>query len=294
MYYKAAEAVEKIIKNDAGGRGLGDIAGGKDLAEGAEELYKSTRVVIITGFCIAEALCGETDGPLGAVTLASTLEGLGKEVMLVTDSYSEKILKACARHAGIAAGVEVLPFSGCGDFCVSLLDSFKPSHVVSIERPGKAGDGRFYSMRGADLTQLIPDSDNLFEAAKERGITTIAVGDGGNELGMGKVRELVSRLLEIGETIAAVSEADYTIVAGVSNWGAHGLEAMLSILSSRMLLPDEATEKELIEKMVEAGAVDGCSKRPESTVDGLSLEQNLEVLRSLRRLTEEYLSKNNG
>jgi hypothetical protein len=292
MYYKAAEAVEKIIKNDAGGRGLGDIAGGRDLAKASEELYGSTRVVIITGFCIAETLCGETDGPLGAVTLAGALEKLGKEVMLVTDGYSETILKACAKHAGIKAGVEVLPLKGCRDFCGSLLKSFSPSHVVAIERPGKAVDGRFYSMRGADLTPLIPDSDCLFEAAKERGITTIAIGDGGNELGMGKVRELVARLLELGETIAAVSEADYTIVAGVSNWGAHGLEAMLSILSSRMLLQEEAAVKELIEKMVEAGAVDGCSKKPEPTVDGLSLEQNLEVLRSLRQLTEEYLRKN--
>lgn len=291
MYNNAAIEVEKIIKKDAGGRGLGDISHGQDLVKAAEELYSGTRIIIVTGFCIAEELCGETDGPLGAVTLAWTLEKLGKTVLLVTDSYSEHILEACAGHVGIDAKRAILPNQGTEAFCTDLIDSFRPSHIVSIERPGKAKDGRFYSMRGKDLTHLIPDSDSMFEAAKQRGIITIAVGDGGNELGMGKVRELVVKFLDMGETIAAVTEADYAIVSGVSNWGAHGLEAMLSILAERMLLQDEITERALLEKMVEAGAVDGCSKKREPTVDGLSLEQNTEILTSLRRLTADFIEK---
>ena len=144
-------------------------------------------------------------------------------------------------------------------------------------------------MKGIDLTHLIPDSDSLFQFARLQGIVTIAVGDGGNELGMGKVRELVVKCIEMGETIASVIIADYIIVSGVSNWGAHGLEAMLSILAGQMLLQDAETEKTLIEKMVEAGAVDGCSKKNEATVDGLSLEQNVEILLSLRKLTADLM-----
>lgn len=289
MKLNAAIEVEKIIKRDAGGRGLSDIAPGPDLYKAAEELYGGTGIVIVTGFCIAEALCGETDGPLGAVTLAWALEKLGKRVMLATDGYSKHILDACAEYMELKAERVMLPLEADKAFFTRMLDNFKPSHIVSIERPGKAKDGRYYSMKGTDMTHLIPDSDSIFEAAKQRGIVTIAVGDGGNELGMGKVRDSVVKFLDMGETIAAVSEADHTIISGVSNWGAHGLEAMLSILGSRMLLQDEATEKALIEKMVEAGAVDGCSKRREPTVDGLSLEQNLEILSSLRKLTAECI-----
>ncbi|MHB1392325.1 MAG: DUF4392 domain-containing protein [Clostridia bacterium] len=291
MYNNAAILIEQIIKKDMGGRGLGDVTQASDLVRAAEELYGGTRVLIITGFCIAETMCGETDGPLGAATLACALEKLGKTVVIVTDSYSENILSACAEHMGIEAKRVILPHQGTKEFCSRLLDSFKPSHIVSIERPGKAKDGRFYSMKGADLTHLIPDGDSFFESAKLRGIVTIAIGDGGNELGMGKVRELVIKCIDIGETIAAVTNADYIIVSGVSNWGAHGLEAMLSMLAGRMLLQDAETEKALIEGMVEAGAVDGCSKKRELTVDGLSLEQNVEILENLRKLTNDLIRK---
>ncbi|HYF82005.1 MAG TPA: DUF4392 domain-containing protein [Clostridia bacterium] len=291
MYHNAAILIEQLIKNDAGGRGLGDITQASDIVRAAEELYGGNKILIITGFCIAETLCGETDGPLGAATLACALEKLGKTVMIVTDRYSENILSACTGHMKVKAGRVILPYQGTGEFCSGLLDSFKPSHVVSVERPGKAKDGRFYSMKGADLTHLIPDSDSLFESAKLRGVVTIAVGDGGNELGMGKVRELVVKCVDMGETIAAVINADYTIVAGVSNWGAHGLEAMLSMLAGRILLQETETERALIMKMVEAGAVDGCTKRNEPTVDGLSLEQNVEVLSSLRKLTADLIQK---
>lgn len=290
MYYNTAVLIEQITKKDIGGRGLGDITQESDLVRAAEELYGASRILIITGFCIAETLCGETDGPLGAVTLAWALEELGKEVVLVTDSYSENILAACAEHMGIEARRVILPNQGTEEFCTELLDTFKPSHIVSIERPGKAKDGRFYSMKGTDLTHLIPDSDSLFESAKLRGMVTIAIGDGGNELGMGKVRELIVKSVDMGETIAAVTNADYIIVSGVSNWGAHGLEAMLSILAGRMLLQDAETERALIAEMVEAGAVDGCSKRREPTVDGLSLDQNIEILKSLRKLTAESIA----
>ena len=289
MHYNAAMLIEQLIKRDVGGRGLGDITQALDLKSAAEELYGSTRIVIITGFCIAETMCGETDGPLGAATLASALEKLGKTVLLVTDSYSEDILSTCTEHMKIKAERVILPYEGSEDVCARLLDSFKPSHIVSIERPGKAKDGSYYSMKGTDLTHLIPDSDSLFRFGRLQGVVTIAVGDGGNELGMGKVRDLVVKCIDMGETIASVINADYIIVSGVSNWGAHGLEAMLSILDGRMLLQDAETEKALIEKMVEAGAVDGCSKKREATVDGLSLEQNVEMLVSLRKLTADLM-----
>lgn len=289
MHYNTAVLIEQVINEDIGGRGLGDITQASDLVRAAEELYGGERVIIVTGFCIAETLCGETDGPLGAATLASALEKLGKKVLIVTDCYSEHILGACAEYMGIKAELAILPYKSTREFCSTLLDSFMPSHIVSIERPGKAKDGRFYSMNGTDLTQLLPDSDSLFEYAKLKRIVTIAIGDGGNELGMGKVRELVVKLVDMGETIASVLNADYTIVAGVSNWGAHGLEAMLSILAGQMLLPEAVTESALIERMVEAGAVDGCTKRKEPTVDGLSLEQNVKIVKSLRTLTANLM-----
>ncbi|MGE5630111.1 MAG: DUF4392 domain-containing protein [Caulobacteraceae bacterium] len=289
MHEKVAVEIERVIKNDIGCRGLGDAVIVDDLIKAAEELYGSSKILIVTGFCILEPLCGETDGPLGAVSLAGALEQLGKTVMLLTDSYSEKIVRACKRAKGIKAEVAVVPFHGANGFCRLLLDSFKPNHIVAVERPGKAKNGRFYSMRGNDLTNVVPDTDILFELAGELGIKTTAVGDGGNELGMGKVKDIVVRSLKNGATIVAEASADYAIVAGVSNWGAHGLEAMLSVLEGRLLLHDSSIEKSIIKAMINAGAVDGCTGKGEPTVDGLSLEVNIDILKKLRKLVTENL-----
>lgn len=40
------------------------------------------------------------------------------------------------------------------------------------------------------------------------------VGDGGNELGMGKVKDAVKKHIKNGDVIACDVEADFTIVAG--------------------------------------------------------------------------------
>lgn len=40
------------------------------------------------------------------------------------------------------------------------------------------------------------------------------VGDGGNELGMGKIKDAVKKHIKNGDIIACDVEADFTIVAG--------------------------------------------------------------------------------
>ena len=61
-------------------------------------------------------------------------------------------------------------------------------------------------------------------------IGTIGIGDGGNEIGMGKVRDLVRKHIPHGEEIACCVGADQLITAGVSNWGGYALATALHIL----------------------------------------------------------------
>ncbi|XP_077637045.1 D-glutamate cyclase, mitochondrial isoform X4 [Crocuta crocuta] len=67
----------------------------------------------------------------------------------------------------------------------------------------------------------------LVEEAVEQG-----VGDGGNELGMGKVKEAVKRHIRNGDVIACDVETDFAVIAGVSNWGGYALACALCILNS--------------------------------------------------------------
>lgn len=291
MDQKYFREIENIIRKNLDQRGMDKVNLLGDFEKGVKDLLTSSTVLIVTGFVIRDTLTGETDGPIGAISLAAALEELGKEVILITDKYSRDMLYNCCLANDIIASIETVPYRDAEGFCDTLLKKYNPSHIVAIERPGRAKDGRCYSMRGEDLSDIVPNTDVLFKRSKELGITTLAVGDGGNEVGMGKVESFVKESVNKGDLINAVVSSDYLIVAGVSNWGGHALAAALSILSGTMLLHDSKTEKMLLESMLQAGAVDGCTKKSALTVDGLSLEANLEILDQLRNIVKEALGE---
>jgi hypothetical protein len=65
------------------------------------------------------------------------------------------------------------------------------------------------------------------------GRTTIGIGDGGNEIGMGKLPwETIRRNVPQGGLVACRVPTDYLIVCGVSNWGAYALGAGVRRLRS--------------------------------------------------------------
>jgi len=72
----------------------------------------------------------------------------------------------------------------------------------------------------------------LFEhVANDPAITTIGIGDGGNEIGMGKIPwDTIRRNIPNGGLIACRVPVDHLIVAGVSNWGAIFAMATLALL----------------------------------------------------------------
>lgn len=289
MHNNSFKIIEDILVNNMEQRGLKKAFLKGQLKKAAESLLEGDSIIIVTGFAIKDAAVGETDGPIGAVSLAGALEELGKKVVLITDGFSGNILKSCTDVRGVRSTIEVINHDISTLHAQEIIDIYKPSHIIAVERPGKAQDGKCYSMRGEDISDIVPMMDELFEEARKVGITTIAVGDGGNEIGMGKVRSHVIDLIPNGKLICASFASDFLIVAGVSNWGAHALVASLSILSGINLLHDINTEILMLQKMVEAGAVDGCTKKKSMTVDGISLEENLNILMELKYVVHQKI-----
>jgi hypothetical protein len=127
----------------------------------------------------------------------------------------------------------------------------------------------------------------LLERAREWDprLTTIGIGDGGNEIGMGKIPwSTIRRNIPGGGLIACRVPCDHLIVCGVSNWGAYALAAELVLLKGRVPrdLFDIERERHLLQIMVENGPlVDGVTGQPATTVDGLSFERYAEPLRRL-------------
>lgn len=283
--------IEKIITRDEGKRGISNhLNSYEDFHKGVQSLYKGKKVLIITGFTVPKCKVGESDGPLGAIALAKALEDLNKEVFIVTDEYTHEILEGLKRMKELSARIYSPPLKVKKEGLEKILKEFAPTHLVAIERPGRSRDGKYHSMGGEDISGYVADLDPLMDMAKEQGVVTLAIGDGGNEMGMGKIRKAGVSLVNHGEKIFATSSADYLILAGVSNWGAYGLVAGLSLLSDMNLLQEGKEEVLLLKKLTDLGGVDGCKKEKSLTVDGISLGSHLNLLMELKAILTKTLS----
>lgn len=154
------------------------------------------------------------------------------------------------------------------------------------------------------------DGDNidLIDQNLSLPLTTIGIGDGGNEVGMGKIYEtIIQSTIPNAQEIACTVAADYLIVSSVSNWGGYALAAAIALVWSEvcsenknnieqnieedntrnLLLKTIPTEEEQLEScklLVAAGARDGITKSQDLFVDGMPLETSLLVLREIRNI----------
>ncbi|XP_041669301.1 D-glutamate cyclase, mitochondrial-like [Cheilinus undulatus] len=236
--------LEKIIGEDPGQRGIEALFVQDELLRSCLALSHASSVAITTGFPthFMHSPPDETDGPPGAIAMATMLLSLGKEVTLVMDKrdleMNRAIVDEAVRKGVLKSTIPVVTFEDSGpDSALHFLchngDPSKPryDHLVAIERTGRASDGNYYNMRGINIKHLVDPIDDLFIAAKKiPGIITTGIGDGGNELGMGKVREKVVDLMPKGSLIACDVPADFAITAGVSNWGGYAVACGLYLL----------------------------------------------------------------
>jgi hypothetical protein len=146
-------------------------------------------------------------------------------------------------------------------------------------------------MRGRDITANMSPAHLLFEAAAnvKLPVATIGIGDGGNEIGMGKIPwDVIRRNIPNGELVACRVPTEQLIVCGVSNWGAYGLAVGTAVMRGQKRQPeffDPERERELLRIMVEKGPlVDGVTAQPTVSVDGLTFEQYVEPLVQMGKL----------
>src|SRR5690606_2546619 len=125
---------------------------------------------------------------------------------------------------------------------VRLLDEMDPQVLVVVEKPSRTPSGRYYNGAGVDVTDDSAKVDFLVDEARERGIPTVAFGDGGNEIGVGMIAESIRLHVPGGDLVGAVTEADYLVVASASAWRVYGTIACLAVMLGRpeLLLREEA------------------------------------------------------
>lgn len=308
----SAEATQKIknlenlIGIDPGDRGIIHLHRPDELLKACLAISHARSVLITTGFPthFSYEPPEENDGPPGALAIAAMLQALEKDVAIVTDQramdLNKKIIDDAVQLGILKRPVPLLSYrrENADSALRFLCENGNPrrprfDHLIAIERAGMAADGNYYNARKVNIKHLVDPIDDLFLAAQTiPGVTTTGVGDGGNELGMGKVKEAVKKHIKNGDTIACDVEADFTVVAGVSNWGGYAIACALYILSTceihdRYLrkavgfpqllkkkiwlsaLPSVTKEEKLLKALVQHGVRSGKTASLEMEVDGL-------------------------
>jgi len=289
-------AIEALVCRDVGRKTVELIsasAGG--LAAAAHALAGASRVGLITGFFVprGDVAAPETDGPVGTALLAAALAACGVPTRIAVDTPCADAVRAAVVATGADIEVDEVALHDRGGL-ERLVEGWRAagiSHAVAIERCGRSADGTARNMRGVDVSPWTAPLDDLFLAGPW---IRLAVGDGGNEIGMGKLPAgLIARTVPNGETIACVTSCDHLVVAGVSNWGAYGLMAALAVVRpdwapsvARFLTAerDLAVTQATVDK---AGAVDGVTARCEATVDGFGPEIHGPLIDELGRIARE-------
>ena len=231
----------------------------------------SGTVLIGTGFPVVDTF--ETDGPVGAIALYQSLEELGAEPVIACGPPLSGAISGDYRTLELVAR----SLEEATRDAIAALRRLQPEAIVSIECPGLARDGHYYNMRGENITSRCAFFDPYITHAE---CPTIAIGDGGNEIGMGNIAAAIAEL----DITAAITGCDELLVADVSNWGAYGLIALLAAWDGRDLLA-RRSPLDILGYLSARGSVDGVTRENTLTEDGLSAAEGIGLIRQLRRLT---------
>lgn len=265
------------------------------------------------------AAIGENDGPSGAAALARAivLARRATVVLVAEEALLTPIGRVCqaaglalveldqarlANREGSLVTMVTRSFPLTDDegeaAAAAMLDELQPDLLVSTERVGRNNNGVYYNMRGRDYGMGRARIDDLFDAGRERGVPVVAVGDGGNEIGMGNVAAQVKAHVAFGADgscpcgggIGAVSTADVLVTAAVSNWGCTAIcAAMAARTGDRRLLHTPTAEQRLLGVMTAEGLINSTHGIIDDHVDGIEPATHLAVTQLCSTIVRDAL-----
>jgi hypothetical protein len=329
----SAEAIDHLVNTDVSGRGIIGLlyrdarekTGGPLAWAAAEKLAAAavspgSSVLIATGASYqrlgVNPNIGEMDGPPGAVALARALgRGLCVVPVLVTEEGQELPITQVAR----AVGLTPTSFEGSQDQASNsayntsvvvegfpstdheaaakasdLLRRYHPAAIVTIEKAGMNRAGVYHNSLGRDTSAGKARIDYLVNAAREQGILTIGIGDGGNEIGMGVIEEEARTQIPYGDKcqcpcgqgVVSATKTDLLVTATVSNWGAYAIVTCLAMaLDKNEILHTRDLCERAIMGAAAAGYLD-MTGYSDALVDGMKVGSHLAVVELLQTIVD--------
>lgn len=316
-----AEGIDRVITIDLGARGViyklydaaRQLLGYPLVLVAAKRIIEAINegdvVIITSGFRIPPRYIQETDGPPGVAALARILSlNFNAKPLILIEEESKEIFTSALTGIGMnvtedtneffnkLGNVLIKPFpkekEKANEESQKILDKYKPSLLISIEKAGRNDKGEYHTMRGFNISAQHIKIEALVERAKEQGILTIGIGDGGNEVGMGNIKTTVEEYVPNAKMcqcpckggIAAESKVDILVVAAVSNWGAYGIEACISCLTNKVNMHTPELEDSVLKNIIRAGAIDGVTGKNEPSVDGIPEQFHLAIISMLNKI----------
>jgi hypothetical protein len=275
-----------------------------------EALGPNSLAIISTGFVVPPHFpVGEMDGPPGAVALGKIINrGLGSKVLFLTEETVVNTMRATCAGAGIklydyesfkklsrCVAVKDFPIDEgrAREETNKIIKELKPSAIVTLEKVGRNRKGVYHTGLGSDMGPYSAKVDLLVDAAREKGILTIGIGDYGNEIGFGVVEDTARELAEYGKKcqcpcgggMVTSVKTDVVVMAAMSNWGGYGIETCLAVLLGDLdLIHGPETERRIIEQCSLAGASDGATNASDFMADGISVEGQMAMMTLLKQV----------
>lgn len=278
---------------------------------GPVDIFKDGKVAKEQAFS-SNMVALETDGVVAASLIARAVDlGFKGKPVVFCEEECVDIAKACCAAAGLRIfddfktsvlmphAVTVLPFTKDAHKAVEeakrILDEMKPRAAVSIERPGRNEKGFYHMANGLSITDFVAKIDELFEGVGKRGGLTIGIGDLGNELGMGVLKEATKSIIFYGNQcrcgcgggIGASYQADDIIFGAISEDAAYAFLACLAhLLSQPEILQSTEMETRILEAGCNRGAIDGPSGLNIPWIDYLDVKNHNHQIELMREIIQ--------
>ncbi len=274
-----------------------------------EKIKENDLVYIITGFILPTHKVAEMDGIVSSMLLARALVKAfhAKPIIICPIENKiavEKLSFVCGLHLyetveevmEYPISMGVIPFTknilNAQSQSNEILEHGLPAMAISIEAPGANAYGVYHNAIGMNVSELEAKSDVLYQTLQKLHVPTIAIGDLGNEIGMGTIKEHVEAYIPYAQKsackcscqggIVAATKADYLITATVSDWGCYAMIAALAYLKrNKDIMQNEELEKEAVITASRCGMVDMTGWLIPA-IDGMGMRMNLSIVNLMR------------
>ena len=240
--------------------------------------WKKGVIFIARGFYVAGH--AEIDGPPGALIISLVLKKLGYTPVILTDKYCQNFfekydIKVIYMEIAMEKEKKI-------EFVERTIKEYNPTGMISIERCGLNIQDKYANMRNICISEYTAEIDLFFKMYYNK-IPTVGIGDGGNEIGMGNLEDIIKNNLNL---VPCKIKVDKLIISSVSNWGGYGLVAYLCNLTKNKQFFEtvEKTVKDYIKFIISLGSVDGITHENVEKVDGFDIDIELDIIRTLLKV----------